>query len=261
MNNYLELAIQAARHAGDAILSVYRQNLKIEIKKDGSPLTLADQHANQAIMAALYPSGLPIVSEENDDLQLEAQRYWLVDPLDGTKDFLAANDEFTVNIALVEAQRPVLGVLFAPALDELYFGVIGLGAWVEKAEIRTRCECFDKAAQIRLAVSRFHDHPDVELFAAENQIDKHVAIGSALKYGRLASGEVDVFPRLVGSSEWDVAAGQAVLEAAGGQVLDWHTRQPLRYGKMNRRNPRFLALRAPYQIADFKLNNYKQELL
>jgi 3'(2'), 5'-bisphosphate nucleotidase len=112
-----------------------------------------------------------------------------------------------------------------------------------------------------MAISRFHDHPDVDVFAAQNRIVQRVAIGSALKYGLLAAAEVDVFPRLVGSSEWDTAAGQAVLEAAGGQVLDWHTGKALQYGKPRRRNPRLLALRGPYQRETFKLREYERELL
>jgi 3'(2'), 5'-bisphosphate nucleotidase len=192
---------------------------------------------------------------------MEAQRYWLIDPLDGTKDFLVGNDEFTVNIALIEQQRPVLGVVFAPAIDELYVGVLKLGAWSDIAGVCSSCVAAGKSAHIRMAVSRFHDHPDVDIFAASNAINERLSIGSSLKYARLASGDVDVFPRLVGSSEWDTAAGQAVLEAAGGNVFDWHTGEPLRYGKANRRNPRLLALRAPYLFADFTLKYYEQELL
>jgi 3'(2'), 5'-bisphosphate nucleotidase len=110
-------------------------------------------------------------------------------------------------------------------------------------------------------VSRFHNHPDVELFALANAVTIQVPLGSALKYGRLALGEVDVFPRLVGSAEWDTAAGQAVLEAAGGAVLDWQTGQPMRYGKTNRRNGRLMALRAPYRYAEFNLKEYGPELV
>lgn len=261
MNEHLKLAVVAARHAGLAIMSVYRRPQKIEIKKDGSPLTEADQSAHHAIVAVLRDSGLTIVSEESDDLCIDAQRYWLVDPLDGTKDFLAGNDEFTVNIALFVDQRPVIGVLYAPALDSLYVGCAEQGAWFEVAGVRTNCVSKPKAAQCRMVVSRFHDHPDVGLFANANQIEKRVPIGSALKYGRLAHADVDIFPRLVGSSEWNTAAGHAVLEAAGGQVFDWHTGQPLQYGKPNRRNPRLLALRSPYKFSDFEMKYYQQELL
>lgn len=113
-SEWLDLSVRAARKAGDAILSAYRQVLEVEIKKDGSPLTLADQNAHQSIISVLGAIGLPVVSEECDELHLDAQRYWLVDPLDGTKDFLVGNDKFTVNIALVDAQRPVLGVWCMP---------------------------------------------------------------------------------------------------------------------------------------------------
>ena len=170
----------------------------------------------------------------------------MVDPLDGTKDFLAANGEFTVNISLVSHGRPMLGVVFAPAIDDLYWGTQKLGAWRIRGGIATSLKPSEKSVERKMAVSRFHDHPDLDIFAAQNKIVNRVAIGSALKFGLLAAAEVDVLPRLVGSSEWDIAAGQAILEAVGGCVLDWHTGNSLQYGKSRRRNPRFLALRAPY---------------
>ncbi len=253
----LELAIVAARYAGDVILGYYRRVDEIELKDDGSPLTLADRAAHNAIAAVLQDSGIPMVSEEGDDLLMDIPRYWLVDPLDGTKDFIAANDEFTVNVALIEGGRPVLGVVFAPALRELYAGQSGIGSWCEKAGIRTDCRQMEKPVTCRMAVSRFHDHPDVEVFAVANGIESRVPIGSALKYGLLAVAQVDVFPRLVGSSEWDTAAGQAVLEGVGGQILDWSTGQALCYGKPRRRNPRLLSFRAPYDITDFRLQHYE----
>lgn len=188
---------------------------------------------------------------------MDAKRYWLVDPLDGTKDFIAANDEFTVNVALIDEGRPVLGVVFSPALGEMYAGQPGIGFWCEKAGVRTDCQPAGKTATCRMAVSRIHDHPDADVFAEANGIGNRVAIGSALKYGRLATAEVDVFPRLVGSSEWDTAAGQAALEGAGGQVLDWHTGQALFYEKPRRRNPRLLSIRSPYRYADFQLKFYE----
>ena len=253
----LELAIVAARQAGDVILSHYRRVDEIKVKDDGSPLILADKAAHKAIVAVLGDSGIPVVSEEGDDLFMDARRYWLVDPLDGTKDFIAENDEFTVNVALIDDGRPVLGVVFAPALRELYAGQSGIGSWYEKAGIRFDCQPAVKTAACRMAVSRFHDHPEVDIFAVANGIGNSVAMGSALKYGRLATAEIDVFPRLVGSSEWDTAAGQAVLEGAGGQVLDWHTGQALCYGKPRRRNPRLLSIRAPYNFTDFQLQYYE----
>jgi 3'(2'), 5'-bisphosphate nucleotidase len=261
VDKVLELALEAARLAGSAILRYYQQPLPVAHKQDGSPLTLADQAAHLAIARHLSHSGVTIVSEEGRDLHLDAERYWLVDPLDGTKDYLAGNGEFTVNIALVDQGRPVLGVVFAPALDEVYWGAEDLGAWRVRNGAETALLPQAQAPVCRMAVSRFHDHPDVGVFAAQNEIEERVAIGSALKYGLLAASEVDIFPRLVGSSEWDTAAGQAVLEAAGGQVLDWRTGKPLQYGKPRRRNPRLLAMRAPYRREAFKLKEHERELL
>jgi len=261
MSEITDLAIQAAKEAGVAILSEYRKKLTIEAKIDGSPLTIADQKAHHAILERLAASEITFVSEEGDSLHMAASHYWLVDPLDGTKDFLAGNDEFTVNIALIGEQAPVFGVLYAPALNELYMGGRKFRTWKEKDGVRQPCSNAQRFPRCRMAVSRFHDHPDVDLFAEMNQIEDRIAVGSALKYGRLGSSSVDVVPRLVGSSEWDTAAGQAVLEGAGGKLLDWHTGESLRYGKPKRRNPRLLAFRDPYVFRDFKLKTYEPELL
>ena len=261
MGKWLELALEAAQGAGVAIMRYYPQTLTLQHKQDGSPLTVADQAAHSVIAGHLADSGLVVISEEGEDLHLAAERYWLVDPLDGTKDFLAANGEFTVNIALVAQGRPVLGVVFAPAINTYYWGAEGMGAWRIRKGAAEALSVHARTSSIRMSASRFHDHPDVDFFAAQNGITERVAIGSAFKYGMLAAGEVDVFPRLVGSSEWDTAAGQAVLEAAGGQVLDWHTGEALVYGKPRRRNPRLLALRAPYRREEFQLKEYKSELL
>jgi 3'(2'), 5'-bisphosphate nucleotidase len=261
VDKFLKLAIAAVKLAGRSILIHYQHALTVEYKQDGSPLTLADQASHRDVMHHLAGSGLVVVSEEGEDLHLDAERYWLVDPLDGTKDFLAGNGEFTVNIALVEKGLPVLGVVYAPAIDELYWGAEHMGAWRLRNGRTTALVPQTQAPALRMAVSRFHDHPDVDVFIAQNGIGQRVAIGSALKYCLLAAAEVDVFPRLVGSSEWDTAAGQAVLEAAGGQVLDWHTGKALQYGKPRRRNPRLLALRAPYFRDEFNLKDYERELL
>ena len=261
MNNLLQLALEAAREAGIAIMHYYPQTLTVNYKQDCSPLTLADQAAHLIITDRLVDSGLVVVSEEGDNLHLTAERFWLVDPLDGTKDFLARNGDFTVNISLVYQERPVLGVVFAPATNTFFWGAEGMGAWQIRDGAETALSTNARSASLRMAVSRFHDHSDVDVFAARNSITERIVIGSALKYGMLAAGNVDVFPRLVGSSEWDTAAGQAVLEAAGGHVLDWHTGKPLKYGKPGRRNPRLLALRAPYHLDEFQLIEYESDLL
>jgi 3'(2'), 5'-bisphosphate nucleotidase len=261
VDKQLELALEAAQKAGAAVMRYYQQTLSVQHKQDGSPLTLADQAAHRVIADCLVCSGLVVVSEEGDDLYLAAERYWLIDPLDGTKDFLAGNGEFTVNIALVDQGRPVLGVVFAPAVNDLYWGVEGKGAWRIRDGVLTALSANTRSTSLRMATSRFHDHPDVDIFEVQNEITERVAIGSALKYGLLAAGEVDVFPRLVGSSEWDTAAGQAVLEAAGGHVLDWNTGEALKYGKPRRRNPRLLAFRAPYLREEFQLKEYESKQL
>ncbi len=261
MDNFLNLALKAAHEAGIAIMHYYPQSLTVNYKQDFSPLTLADQAAHQIITARLVDSGLVVVSEEGDNLHMNAERFWLVDPLDGTKDFLARNGDFTVNISLVYGERPVLGVVFAPATNTFFWGAEGMGAWQIRDGAETALSPHARSALLRMAVSRFHDHPDVDVFAEKNLITERVAIGSALKYCMLATGDIDVFPRLVGSSEWDTAAGQAVLEAAGGYVLDWHTGKSLKYGKPGRRNPRLLALRAPYHQNEFQLIDYESKLL
>lgn len=257
---YAALAECAALDTGRITLSFYRKESSIEIKTDGSPLTAADKAAHQAITKHLSVSNLPVISEEGEIGTANGDCYWLVDPLDGTKDFLAANDEFTVNIALIERDQPVLGVVYAPALDELYVGIPGKLAWQVLRGRKTLCGVMPRSSTPRMATSRFHDHDDASTFAAMNGITVRIPIGSALKYGRLAMGEIDVYPRLVGTSEWDTAAGQAVIEAAGGHLLDWNTGKPVRYGKTNRRNGRFIAFRSPYRAEEFKRKTYSEPL-
>lgn len=261
MNNLLELAIKASQEAGTAAMRYYREALPVEHKQDGSPLTLADQEAHSVIVRRLGESRLVVVSEEGEDLYIDAERYWLIDPIDGTKDFLAGNGEFSVNIALVDHGYPVLGVVFVPALDDLFWGAAGVSAQRTRQTLSTALKTQSRAPSCRTAVSRFHDHPDVEKFAVQNGVGQWVAIGSALKDCLLAAAEVDVFPRLVGSSEWDTAAGQAILEAAGGSVLDWNTRARLKYGKDRRRNPRLLAPRAPYRKEEFSMRHNEDDIL
>jgi len=261
MNDLLEQALEATSLAGAAIMKYHQQQIQSELKHDGSPLTKADQEAHRIIMDYLAPSGLAVVSEEGNDLHLRAEKYWLVDPLDGTKDFLAGNDEFTVNIALMDRDRPIFGVVFAPAIGDMYWGGRRMGAWKLRAGQEIKLLPQPQSSICKMAISRFHDHPDVDIFATQNLIKHRIPIGSALKYCLLATSDVDVFPRLVGSSEWDTAAGQAILEAAGGQVIDWKTCKPLAYAKTKRRNPRLLAFRSPYKKEKFILEPYKDKLL
>jgi len=258
MCELIDLALEAASVAKSEILSVYKNDSQYKVKKNGSPLTIADKLAHNSINNILSKSNIPIVSEEGDSLHLGEDTYWLVDPLDGTKDFLDMNDEFTINIALIRNKKPVLGVVSAPALDELYVGSIEKFGYIVKNGKKTALKIKEKSQNMSMAVSRFHDHPDVDKFSEMNNINNKIQMGSALKLCRLAAGEVDVYPRLVGSSEWDIAAGQAVLEAVDGFVFDWDTGKGLEYGKIGRRNPRLLSVRSPYRFKDFALINYKK---
>jgi 3'(2'), 5'-bisphosphate nucleotidase len=252
MNRLLQnIAVNAVKSAGRQIMTYFKTDIRNEWKYDGSPLTIADCESHKIIFSYLNPTGIPIVSEESDDLHMSEDQYWIIDPLDGTKEFLANNDEFTINIALIENRRPVLGVVYAPALEEIYVGIRQSKVFIERNGIQT--EFSQKAANefLVMAVSRFHNHDLSAIFAAENKILEQIQVGSSLKFVRMLSGEVDVYPRFEGCAEWDTAAGQAILEAAGGEVIDLNTGLPLEYGKENRRNSSFLAYRAPYTLKDF----------
>lgn len=242
-----ELA-EVARQAGAEILKVYAQDFTTARKADQSPVTAADLAAEAVILAALRKLApeIPVVAEEESQasgLPAEAAaRFWLVDPLDGTKEFVARNGEFTVNIALVESGVPILGVVHLPALDETYRGHSGLAERsVKRAPfepIRARSVPAEGAV---MTISR--SHAAKELVKAEEmgeRIQGTVVAGSSLKFCRLAEGAADLYPRLGPTMEWDTAAGHAVLAAAGGSVstLDG---EPLRYGKPGFRNPHFIA--------------------
>ena len=257
----LPLAIEAAIEAGKIILKYYRKDNITSRKINGSPLTVADQESHLIGCKYLKPTDFKIVSEEGDDHNIEEKSYWLVDPLDGTKDYLDTNNEFTVNIALIMNGKPILGVVYAPALDEHYAGIVGMDAWQIKDGQKTSLKKMRKSNDTCMSISRFYNLADTNTFVKINNISNVVSMGSALKYARIALGEIDVYPRLVGSSEWDTAAGQAELEAAGGSLLDWHTGEPLKYGKYNRRNGSLLAFRTPYRRDDFILRNYRSGLL
>jgi 3'(2'), 5'-bisphosphate nucleotidase len=238
-----------ARRAGAAIIEVYRQPLDVMRKADESPLTIADLRSHQLIvtgLAELTPE-LPILSEESGDVPYATraswQCYWLVDPLDGTKEFLKRNDEFTVNIALIDNHAPVLGVVYVPAKAAIYWGGAGVGAFrqtqghaVESIHVRTHA-----SSPLRVVGSRSHGSD--ELTKALPRLGPHefVAVGSSLKFCSIAAGQADVYPRFGPTSEWDTAAAQAVVEGAGGAVLDQEG-QPLRYNtKDSLLNPRFVA--------------------
>lgn len=246
----LPLVVAIARRAGGAIMPYFRGAYVTAHKDDRSPVTDADHAADAAIkpaLAALLP-GVAVVTEESvasapAPESLAQLRYWLVDPLDGTKEFVNHRAEFTVNIALVEQGRPVLGVLHLPA-ENITYAAAGPGTAVKivgegpPERIAARAA---PAEGLVVAHSRSHNKwNDLEQFLAPYRVAARVIKGSALKFGLIAEGSADLYPRLGPTSEWDTAAGQAILEAAGGSVAD-HEGRPLVYGKPRFRNPPFVA--------------------
>lgn len=237
-----------ARAAGDAILTIYRQPFAVEYKQDESPLTAADQGAHEVIVQALarLTPDIPVLSEESDAETMQARlgwsRYWLVDPLDGTKEFVSRNGEFTVNIALIDHGRPVWGLVYAPVLDRLWYGGKGIGAWRvadgKHEAIQTRPHGDGEAW--RVVGSRNHlSQETLDYLAPFGEIEL-VSMGSSLKFCIIAEGGAELYPRLAPTCEWDTAAAQAVLEGAGGSVTQLDG-SALAYNKPDILNPWFVA--------------------
>lgn len=244
-----------ARAASAAIMRVYAGEFTVAHKSDDSPLTLADRHAHDLIVGqlqALTPQ-VPVLSEESPaahhDYATRSQwpTLWLVDPLDGTREFVKRNGEFTVNIALIHQHRPVLGVVAIPAEGVAYGGGVGLGARLFKASQLPRAIYTQRPHRSIPVVVGSRSHGNNETRALLGRLGEHqsCAVGSALKFCRVAEGAVDFYPRLGPTSEWDTAAGQAVIEAAGGKVIDLHG-EPLSYNRRDTLlNPHFFALGDP----------------
>ncbi|HEX7639421.1 MAG TPA: 3'(2'),5'-bisphosphate nucleotidase CysQ [Burkholderiaceae bacterium] len=235
------------RAAGEAVLAVRARGFAVETKDDDSPVTAADRQAEHILadgLARIAP-GIPVVAEEAaaaGNIPDVSASFWLVDPVDGTKEFVQGSGEFTVNVALVECGRPVLGLVLAPALGRLFTGVAGQGAWVEDAAgrraITTRAV---PDAGLTVVGSRWHgDATAVDAFLAGRRVAERTTVGSSLKLCLLAEGAADVYPRFGRTMEWDIAAGDAVLRAAGGLVATLDG-APLRYGKPGFENPDFVA--------------------
>lgn len=244
---------EIAKDAGAEILKIYQSDFDFETKGDGSPLTLADKNAHQLIEArlmALTPE-IPVLSEESidevGDRRLAWSKYWLVDPLDGTKEFIKRNGEFTVNIALIEAGKPTLGVVYAPVKALLYFASLDKGAYKQEGDqpankIQTKTLDLN---EVKIVASRSHLSDEVKQFAASVETQAKsvelVSMGSSLKLCLVADGSADFYPRLGLTSEWDTAAAHCVVEAAGGLVIDCES-NALRYTKKDILNPWFLVI-------------------
>lgn len=277
MEALLMRALGATIQAGMATLEVYRTDFSVVHKTDDSPLTLADQYAHDLIMEILFPLGIPILSEEGRDIPYEERkkwrRFWLVDPLDGTKEFIKKNDEFTVNIALIENHAPVMGIICVPALGVSYFAEIGMGAFkledadiseriassvnqnagIRLSDVTARCKrlplALSAAAPYTIVGSRSHGTPELAAFVEKKRREYNqvafISAGSSLKFCQVAEGRADIYPRFGPTMEWDTAAGQAIAGCAGASVLNFDTGAPLVYNKENLVNPWFIVTRPP----------------
>jgi 3'(2'), 5'-bisphosphate nucleotidase len=247
----LDQVVAIARRAGAEIMAVYRNGPVVSARKaDNSPLTQADLRAHRSIVAALraLTPQLPVLSEESAAEDFLQRRdwpcHWLVDPLDGTKEFLARNGEFTVNIALIDGDTPVLGVVQLPTLDRVYAGARGLGAQRIEADGTARSIQVRRPAQAPLRVLGSRSHGNEAMGAVLARLGPHelLAVGSSIKFCFVAEGRADLYPRMGPTSEWDTAAGHAVLEAAGGALRRLSDGDPLRYnGAEDFLNPQFVA--------------------
>ena len=283
---YLLASIQAVIKAGKTILEVYKStDFKVEEKVDKSPLTLADKRSHETVIKCLAELNIPVLSEEGKDIPFEERNkwdtYWLIDPLDGTKEFIKRNGEFTVNIAMIRENKPVAGVICVPDRDTLYFASIEIGSY--KADANQIAELLigqkersDQLAGLSdsdvdqrlkdliglstilpinqstnrpytIAGSRSHATPELEAFVEEKRREygevEFISAGSSLKLCLVAEGRADIYPRAGPTMEWDTAAGQAIVEFSGGKVFKYDTEEPLGYNKENLLNPWFVVVR------------------
>lgn len=233
-----------ALKAGEAIMQVYERDFEIYEKEDKSPLSEADLLSNKVICEALAKFNLPILSEENSIISFEERKNWeyffLVDPLDGTKEFIKRNGEFTVNIALIHKQSPVLGVVYAPALNLMYSAKKGEGAFKndELLPLALNKDTY------KIVASKSHMSDETKDFIDKLEVDKKkelISMGSSLKLCLVASDEADIYPRLAPTMEWDTAAADAIVREAKKMSYDFYSKKPLLYNKENLKNPYFVV--------------------
>ena len=257
----LHTAIKAAVEGGAAIMEVYNTAFDVSYKTDDSPLTLADKNANKIIVRHLKNTQIPIISEESKQLPYSSRKdftyCWIVDPLDGTKEFVKRNGEFTVNIALTHLGKPVLGVIYVPVTRQLYFtNVNGTQAFktvyttqqslAQKIEAAVVLKPQQNNTVMQVVASRSHMNNETEEFVAKLQQKSNseieiVSKGSSLKFCLIAEGKANVYPRFAPTMEWDTAAGHAICRAVGIEVLHWETKEELIYNKENLLNPWFIC--------------------
>ena len=244
----LEKIVTIAKEAGEAIMEIYKKDFKIEFKDDKSPLTEADTKSNEIICDALielYPN-IPILSEENKaapyDERKDWEYFWLIDPIDGTKEFIKKNGEFTVNIALIHKDTPVLGVVYAPALNDMYKAKKGEGAFKnnEKLPLITNTNPKEK---LSVVASKSHLSEETQNFinALDTKIIEQVSKGSSLKLCMVAEGIADIYPRLAPTMEWDTGAADAVVRESGKMTYQFESNEQVLYNKANLLNPWFIV--------------------
>jgi len=242
----LDSLAEAAREAGEAIQQIVHRGFEVEAKTDSSPVTEADRAAELIILAALARAapGVPVIAEEEvaaGRIPAHDDTYFLVDPLDGTKEFVRGGDDYTVNIGLIEQGEPTLGVVFTPSSGRLHAGLVGAGAWLEEGGARKSIQTRPRGEQLMAVASKSHlNQATVDYLQEAAGGCDYVAIGSSLKFCIVAEGEADIYPRASPTSEWDTAAGHAVLLAAGG-LVDGPDGNSLRYGKKAFLNRAFVA--------------------
>ena len=253
LKDLIEPIVALAADAGDAILEVYATDFDVQSKSDESPLTQADLASNNLIIAGLekLTPEIPIISEEiglpSFDERSKWQRYWLIDPLDGTKEFVNRNGEFTVNIALIDNKRAVLGVVHVPVQNKTYVGCEGHGAELRDGDKQPQPihVAASSGSPVRVVGSRSHRGASLDAYLTQLGDHDMVPMGSSLKFCVVAEGNADIYPRLGLTSEWDTAAAQAVVEQAGGKVLRWDGNPLLYNDKSDILNPFFIVIGAP----------------
>ena len=250
MNELLELAKEAAIEGGKEILEVYHSaDFVVEMKSDDSPLTIADKKAHLKIMEFLSKTDIPVLSEEGVAIEYtdrkEWSKLWIVDPLDGTKEFIKRNGEFTVNIALIEDGKPIMGVIYVPVKDILYFGDIKNGAFKVENNQSVQLPQENSSSIYKIVGSRSHMSEETESYVNELR-EKHsevemVSMGSSLKICLVAEGSANEYPRFAPTMEWDTAAGHAIVSSAGKTLIDWETKKEMKYNRENLLNNWFLV--------------------
>ncbi|MBO3699772.1 3'(2'),5'-bisphosphate nucleotidase CysQ [Roseivirga sp. E12] len=244
-----KIAKEASLLAGLKIMDIYNSDdFEVALKGDNSPLTKADKAAHNVIMSFLNSTGIPVLSEEGRDITYDERKgweyLWIVDPLDGTKEFIKRNGEFTVNIALIRRNEPILGVVYAPVLDKLYTGAKGLGVTLaigsNISKLARGKESDFLKPSLRVVASRSHLNIDTQAFLNQLVEPEIVSMGSSLKFMMIAEGMADVYPRFAPTMEWDTAAAHAILLELGGRVTN-PSGEPLVYNKVNLLNPHFRA--------------------